>query len=272
MSGKKNIWIGLGVGCGALIILAIVGVVGAGVWFKHKLGGTVEAAKQMNAQKKELTKLDQKYPFTAPADGAPLALTKDRLEVYLAIRGDALPVYKDFEAKTKAFNAAHQHHDGDASMKDVSAAFEGVGMLSKLMTQLRATYIASLDERHMSPKEFSTITGAIYGAEIGAGRTAERAAITQQLAQIDAQIQSAPTPEAKQALEQAKQMLEKEQKNMPSAAGDAQLQANAALIAPYKDQIDKVANPAFDVFVTDADGNFAKQMQAGAGRASPGDE
>ncbi len=50
----KKVLIGVGIGCGVLILLVVVGLGVVGYMAKKKLGGSIEAAQQMESQQKEL--------------------------------------------------------------------------------------------------------------------------------------------------------------------------------------------------------------------------
>ena len=261
----KKVFIGLGIGCGVLV-LGFVGLFVGGAWYaKKKLGGVAEYAQKAQKQQLEVTakskELDRKYPFQLPASGAPIALTADRVETYLAVREDALPIYEDFKKKAEGFEAKHKNA---GQVECVGAAFEAAGMLGDLMMQLRTSYLTSLDTRHMSPREFGAITGAVYTSAWGAAAGTSRDAVKKQLAQLDEQLKNPSSPELKQALEQQRTALQEAEKNLPAPKDDATFQANAKLMEKYKDRIEKSVNPAFDSFILASDSGDAFSRQMGA--------
>lgn len=262
----KKVLIGVGIGCGVLIVLGGIAMVG-GAWFVgHKVASVAQSAEkatqQMQAQQKQMEELDRKYPFTEPAQGQPLALTDDRLQAYLAIREAALPIFENFKKQSSEFDAKHKNA---GQMVALSAASEAVGMFGELRAKLAESYAENLEKQKMGPAEFGAITGAIYSAGMGAAMAAQHDNIKKQVAEIDKQIAQATDPQVKAALEQSKATLEQMAGNAPDPKVAATFAANAKLTEKYKDRIEKAVNPAFDMFVMNGD-SFEKQLQVGAGQ------
>jgi hypothetical protein len=259
----KKVLIGVGIGCGALVVLGVVGLGGAVFWAKGKVGGVVEATQQMEAQNQELTRLNSEFPFQAPAEGEALTLEEARLVSYLAVREGALPVFEDFAKKSEAFE---QEHEGKES---VGAAVEAVNMLAGLTASVRGSYVKSLREQKMSPREFRTITTTIYASYMAGAMEAAhqagkegRASFEKMVADLDAQLEKEDlADEQREALEaqrtalqeQLAAMGEMEAQAQEGAAQRAVLVKNAPLLEKYKARIEKVAHPGFDAFVMDDD-------------------
>lgn len=150
----KKLWVGLGVGCGGLLLLVIIGLVAGSYWLKNKFGGLAKSAEQMKAQKAQLSALEEKYPFAPPADGT-LVLEEPRLQDYLAIREDVLAAFQKFEA----------HTDELKQRKDKQSLSEGMAAaqtLTLLGLDVEQRYINGLDQHHMSPDEFQALSNVLF--------------------------------------------------------------------------------------------------------------
>ena len=151
------------IGCGVLVLIGMVAMVSFVVWVKHKAEGFTATVKVLTAQNQEMQKLDREFPFAEPAAGQPLVITEPRLKDYLAVREEVWPVYADFKQKADAFQKAHPKSD----KPDISGAIEATGLMSKLLTGVRAKVIDGLESHHMSPVEFRDLTMAIYESQPG---------------------------------------------------------------------------------------------------------
>src|SRR5688572_3292089 len=150
----KKVLVGVGIGCGSLMLLGLIAL-GVGAWWvKGKVDGIVETGQKMQAAGQELAELDRSFPYTPPPEGEVLALNEARLIDYLAVRETALPVYAEFEKKAEAFKAKH----GDNEEADVGAAMQATSMMTELLIQVHGAYAAGLKKHSMSPREFRTIT------------------------------------------------------------------------------------------------------------------
>lgn len=247
----KKVLIGVGVGCGVLILLVIAAVVAGGFWVKSKVGNAVAASQEIEKQEQALQDLDSKYPFEPPADGQPIELEEKRVEEYLAIRTSLLPAFKSFEAKVKDLEARTQD-----PKQSLSAGLEMVGMTSEMLRQVRATYLEQLDAHRMSPTEFHGITAAIYSSSIGKGmaemREAQRETLESAIAELEEQSKDPALDDAQRSALAEQLAAMKEQlaklppKGAPPSEDLATHKANAALLEKYKAQIEKEANPGLD--------------------------
>lgn len=232
----KKLWIGLGIGCGGLILLAVIAVAVVGYYGKKYAGGVIEAGQKIQAQQAELDKLNRDFPFAAPT-GALLKLDDGRVQTYLAIREEMAPVLKDFKARGEAFD---QKYKG-AKDNSISATVEAAKLMSELLQQMRAKYIASLKGHQMSPAEFQAISSTIMGSRI-AGSAAPGGDVKAQLnAQADALEKQLATPglpaASKSAIQKQVQTL-REEAARTSPADAATLASNMAVITKYQARID----------------------------------
>jgi|GEM_PF-5381394 len=150
----KKLWVGLGIGCGALVLIAVLAIGGGVYWMKAKFGGLAKSGQQMKAQKAQLAALDKQYPFEPPADGA-LLLNEARLQEYLAIRTDLIATYQKLEAQADALKEKKDKTSFNDAMKAAQA-------LTLLQVDLEQRYIDGLNAHHMSPDEFQAITQVAF--------------------------------------------------------------------------------------------------------------
>lgn len=203
----KKVLIGVGIGCGTLVLAGVALAIVGGFWAKKNLGNVAAMGEEMKAQEAQFQKLEQEYPFTPPTADRPVTLTEDRLRAYLAVRDRALPLHRDFEAKAEALRAKNQGQE----KPDLSATLEAANLIAGLMSSVRKAYLEGLGEQHMSPREFGAITTSLYMWE-----------------------------------------ATKDMARQPGAKVEPALTANADLLSKYKDQIEKGANPGFDMWVAAA--------------------
>lgn len=265
----KKVLVGLGIGCGVLIIVGIVGVVAGGYWLKKKSGPLIEMSRRAETQKAEFAHLNEEFPFTAPVEGELMKLDEARLLDYLAVRESALPAYRDFEAKAKS--EGERLKQGGDRPKYGEALGAGV-TIAGLVIDVRDAYLKGLRDKGMSPREFAAITAAVYGTRVRQGmqQVAEQAPAA--LAQVDESIRQmeeqlkAPglTPEQRQAFEENLKALRESRATLESSAapaGDsAVVTANAALLDQHTERIESLMNNAFDLFAVEED--WSKSMQS----------
>ncbi|MCE9669066.1 hypothetical protein LY474_14735 [Myxococcus stipitatus] len=266
----KKVLIGLGIGCG-VILLGVVGMGVAGtIWAKNKFGGSIEAMQkgleQNQAQEKELVALNRSYPFKAPAEGEVLALDEERLKTYLAVRETSLPVFKAYEEKSRAFQEKYKTNEPGAQT-DLSAAMEGAGLLASIQADVRTAYIAGLKEHKMSPAEFQAITGAVYASMVTGSSEAlkqmgaqSRKLMEKQLAELDKRLAGTnlsdeDRAETQAARDELKESIDALDAELGGAQGEVSEQskknsaANLALLKKYEERVKTMANVAFDGFV-----------------------
>jgi hypothetical protein len=262
----KKLLIGLGIGCGVLVVVGILVVVAGGFWLKRKAGAKLDSLKQagveMKLQEEALKQLDSDFPFSPPPEGELMKLDEARLQEYIAIRKEALPVYKEYEEKSKAFDT-RTSKGKDVGIGDV---MEGMGMVTGFMMKLRTTFISSLRAHRMSPREFHTTTATVYSTYMHKGMQAAgqatdeaREKIQKEMGELnDRMNEPGLTEDAKAAIQNAIDELQKSLDSLPASsggagAGGAVTDANAALLEKYKADVELAANPAFDIFIANDD-------------------
>ncbi|MCP3136294.1 hypothetical protein [Pyxidicoccus xibeiensis] len=272
----KKVLIGVGIGCGVLILVGMGALFAGGLWVKNKFGGSIEAAQKLQTQEQELTELNRSHPFQPPADGEVLALDPKRLETYFAVRESALPVFKTFEQKSDEFEKQHGGEDGQQN-PSLGAAMEAANLMMGLVTEVRTAYISALKQHGMSPAEFQSITGTVYASVMAEGMDQMREAAAQgrvalekQLEEMDKRLEDESLSDAERTqLEEAQGQLQAAIDSMAQGTEDAPgglseaskktAAANMALLKKYEDRVQVMANAAFDGFVL-----------GGAGSDSPG--
>ncbi|MCP3163519.1 hypothetical protein [Myxococcus qinghaiensis] len=263
----KKVLIGLGIGCGVIILGVIATVVVGGMLFAKKAGDSLEAVKQMQVHQEEMTKLNKSHPFEAPAEGEVLPLKEERLLTYLSVRESALPVFKAYEEKSTAFQEKYDTKNGDA-LPSFGSAMEAANLMMSMMADVRTAYIASLKQHGMSPNEFQTITGTVYASMVAQGTEAMQQmsgkaleAMEKQLKAVEAKLGNDKLSAEERADLEATQAELQEQigalseaggsagDQPPSEASKQATAANLALLKKHEDRVKVMANPAFDGFV-----------------------
>lgn len=260
----KKVLIGVGIGCGVILLLGIGAVVAGGFLLKKTFGGTLEAGQKMSAQEEQLTQLNQEHAFQTPPEGQVLALEPKRLETYFAVRESALPAFKALEQKAEAFE---KEHGGEAGKNNpsFSAAMDATNLMMSMMVDVRAAYIEGLKKHGMSPAEFQSITGTVYASLMAEGMDQARegmkqgqAALKQQLAEMDKKLQGdslsederTQLEEAQGQLQAAIDSMEQQDTGAPlTEEGRKVMAANVVLLKKYEDRVQLMANSAFDSFV-----------------------
>ena len=242
----------LAIGCGSVFILSAIVGVAALFWLKGRVSDAIGGFEQVAAQEERLKSLDEKYPFTPPAEGKPLRLEEKRLQEYLAVRSALVPVFQGFQAKAKDFEARHGDKQG------LGAGLEAIGMTGELIREVRDRFAKELDARRMSPKEFHAITGTIYASYLGAGMSqvqeGQREVLEKMLKTFDEQLADKKLPaQAREMItkqrEQVAMQLAELPKHAISPEDKAIYEANTALLEKYKAQIEKEANPGLDALL-----------------------
>ena len=256
----KKVLIALGIGCGVLLIGGVIAMAVLGYACKKSLGGMADWGKKFSAQQEKIKALDAQYSFNAPPEGQLLKLDEARLQSYMEIRKQVWAVFKEFEAKSKSFDTRTQ----DGKKAGFGDAMEAAKMLGDLTYKVRDTFITGLEAKKMSPREFHTITGAIYstainraGMDMKAGQEKATADMAQQRSEIETKLNDPATSESDKAMLKAQlEAMEAQEKMAAGMSGmanadPATVTANEALIAKYKSDVDTYANPALDAFLAD---------------------
>jgi hypothetical protein len=153
----KKVLIGVGIGCGVIVLLSVVALVAGGIWAKNKMGNVVELGQTMKVQTEELKALNAKFPFSAPPAGQPLKLEEERLKRYLTVRQLLIPVQTRFEEKAQELKTK-----SDKEEIGLGEGLAAAGAMAQLMTDLRAALIEGLRQQEMSPREFHATSRVVY--------------------------------------------------------------------------------------------------------------
>lgn len=234
-----------GIGCGALLLIVGAIFIGGAFWVKSKVSGVVGGAEEVAKQEEKLGALNKKYPFTAPPENKPVRLTEPRLGDYLDIRASLVPIYEDLMEKGKKL---------DSKKESIGDGLKAIGMIGEYVVQVRAQFIAALEKKRMSPREFHAITATIYASYVGAGLAeGQREGLESGIARIDEQLASGSvTPEMRPVLQKQRADMANRLAEMKKAETGAELavyQANRALLEKHEERVKELANPAFDVFI-----------------------
>jgi len=270
----NKVLVGVGIGCGVLVLLGVIAA-GAGLFmFKKTFGGAIEAGQQMAAQVDDLKALEKSFPFKAPAEGEVYALQEARLNDYFSIREAALPVFKEMEQKADGLDKGEQ--------TSISDGFKASAILAEFLSKTRGVYIENLKKHRMSPSEFHAITTAIYSSAIADSMGQMNKALAEQreqsekmLADLREQLADDNLSEEERTnLEQQESTIQAQLDAMAEMEGGAggmpQLDekaqgvaaANVELLQKYEERIKTAYNPALDALLMtpDTQGAFP-QMQ-----------
>lgn len=258
----KKVWIGLGIGFGVVVLVVVVALVAGGLWLKSKVEGVAEDAQafaaESEAAEQRARTLDERFAFTAPAKGVPVAVTESRLHDYLAIRATLQPVWKTYEAKSKEL---------EASMEGEQAGFgdalKAMGHLGGFLNTLRTTWLDGLEGKRMSPREYHAITAALYSSNWGVAiadmKGQQRPAFEEMKKALETQLASTTDAEIKQALEAQLTGVKEQLAALPAvdqAPGEAEKvhRANHELYRKYQAQIEAQAAQGLDLLLVGDEG------------------
>ncbi|WP_224248314.1 hypothetical protein [Hyalangium gracile] len=269
----NKVLVGVGIGCGAIVVIGVVAVVAGGIWAKGKLEDVAQEMNQggekMQSLEQRVAEMNQRYSFAAPPKGQPLRLTEERLQEYLAVRASLKPVLDDFQVKAKNFAPPK------GEQPNLGKSIQALGMMTNLRADLSAKWLDALDERKMSPREFHAITAAVYTSEwskakgelpkhqrtmleqlrSGYQKQAEDSSLTedkrewarQQIADVDRKLSALPAA------------------NTPPPESQKVYEANAALAQKYKKKIEEASSAGLDVLLVGNGSELGTALQDALG-------
>ncbi|QSQ11429.1 hypothetical protein [Myxococcus landrumensis] len=279
----KKVLIGLGIGCGVIILGGIIAVFAGGAYLfgKVKDSGAIAAAQAVEKQSGQMAELNKAYPFKAPADNEVLALEEARLTTYLSVRESAIPAYKVYEEKGKVFQAKYGRGDGsDGKAKaDFSSTMEAVNLITSLTVDVRAAFIDGLKKHEMSPNEFQAITQTVYAsmaadlnAQVEQGRSKAVELMEKQIKELDKKLED--TNLSADEREGYKTMRTGLQENIDSMSdgdngADGALSeaskkaaaANLALLKKHEERVKGVENAALDALLMSDSGMVMPEIE-----------
>jgi hypothetical protein len=260
------------VGCLVVGLLLIVVGGGAFYWFVVRpvgsaVGTLADNAKGLAAAAQVEDTISNKSPFTAPADGKITAAQAQSLVAVLTAMQSALGADLDkLKAKYDAIEAQQKAQGRDANLQEVAGAYSD---FSGYVLKAKQAEAAALNQQNMSLEEYRWVRGQAYAAlpfmEMDAsalaafsGTPAAGSTVANAQPPEPAASTAAPsmpdTGNAAANAQVAAAMAEAQQAQaqMAKAAADAQkaindspeiqaAKANALVLKPYKDIIEKTA-------------------------------
>ena len=160
-SGKS--WLkGCGIGCGLMVILAIVGTIGGGVALFKPFKDAIRSREVLEET------YGSQEDYRPPVDGV---VPADRLETFIAVRTDLMEHCEGFEETFDQFRRMERLEDEGASggekfreiLKTVGKAFGIAGKLGRLAVARNEV----LSERGMGLGEYTYIYALAYFAWLG---------------------------------------------------------------------------------------------------------
>jgi hypothetical protein len=230
MGKGAKIAIGCGIVAVLVVIAAIVGVIGLGMFAKHKIQGvTGDLQKTVELQKETAA-----MSFTPPSDGV---IQEDELVRFLAIRKAVYPIYEAHKAEIE------QHGKGDV------AGFHDAMNAVALLNQLRNAKLQAQVDQHMGDDEYNFVMQAVYKSawseafrESMGGKSASEVA-NEAIAQArrdvgNAQAEGNMPAEGQQALAATQQSLDAAEQQARATAAQFDIPPqNLALFKKYETEI-----------------------------------
>lgn len=270
----KKVLIGVGIGCGVLILAGVIAVVAGGFWVKSKVEAAAQSGERAQAVEKRVAAANERFAFNPPPPGVPLQLTEPRLQDYLEIHTALEPLLKDFEAKGKALQTKE---DG------LSKSMQAFSLLADLRAELRTKWLEELERQQMSPREFGAITATISTSGVAAMK-AQMPTQMQKVRQVQGQLkeqlqkqiadESLPQEaraEARRQLERIEEQLAKLSRDETKVSPEFETisQGNLELVQKYSKQLSKLQmgmSLAFLLGTEDAENEeFLKAMRGSTG-------
>lgn len=235
---------------GCLIVGLLLVVVGGGAfyWFVVRPVGSAVSSMASNAKDLAATAqaeqaINNKSPFTAPADGL---LTPAQVQSLVAVQsamqaaiGSDLDTLK---AKYEAIDAERKAKGRDANVQEVMGAYSD---FSGFILKAKQAQVAALNQQNMSLEEYTWVRSQAYSALPFIDMPADAfqaPASTQSADAAAAQAMANLPPEAKAAMQQAQQQAQAAQKAMNESPEIQAGKANAVLLKPYKESLMKWAS------------------------------
>jgi hypothetical protein len=153
----------IAIGCGCLLLLgavAVVGVVGMGVWWaKDKITEATGGLGKIAAKTEEIDRWEEKAnanAYTPPADGV---IPEARFVKFLDTRKRVYSVYERYEADLRQLQEKSEKAGDKLSPSDLWSAG---GKIAEVFGAIRLEQMKALAELGMSEKEYRDIQVAVY--------------------------------------------------------------------------------------------------------------
>ena len=164
MAGTGKKWlIGCGVGCGAFVLLGIITLVGGGLVMMKPFNRAIDAQK---------TLVDQ-YGDRAAFIPPPQGITADRMERFLAVRRELMPICAEFREIGASFQAMDALDKGGEEPSTGEAMKAVGGVMGKIfglvgnMGRFQEQRNLALLEQGMSLGEYTWIYVLVYNSWLG---------------------------------------------------------------------------------------------------------
>jgi hypothetical protein len=153
----------IAIGCGCLLLLggvAVVGVVGWGAWWaKGKVTEATGGLEQIAAKASEIDRWEKKAnanAYTRPADGV---IAEPRLLTFLETRKRVYSVYERYEPELRSLQKKSESAGDKLTPSDLWSAG---GKLAEVFGEIRLAQMKSLAQLGMSEAEYRDIQLAVY--------------------------------------------------------------------------------------------------------------
>ena len=152
--GRK--WkMGLGIGCGAMLLI-VVGILGMGTWYAGRINE--EYKEVTNSEKALFAATEGDRGFMQPPGSIP---SPDRIEVFLAVRED-LDSWRGTMATASRQFAVDQDHQRAGGLKDLLKLFNTGSDLMPTYAGFWTARNESLLAHEMGPGEYAYIYRLVY--------------------------------------------------------------------------------------------------------------
>lgn len=163
MAGTGKKWlIGCGAGCASVILLSILVPIGGALFMTRPMNRAVEAQRELT------TEYGAREEFVPPA-----RLTPDRIEVFLAVRGEVMVLCARFEDIVGRFRAVDNLDNGDGDppvgevLKSVTGVMGAAFGIAKVMGEVTRIRNEALRDRGMGMGEYTWIYVLAYNSYLG---------------------------------------------------------------------------------------------------------
>lgn len=244
------------IGCGIVLLLVVIAVIGVGIWGYMVVSDFVGGWSNATAA---VEQLDADFPFTAPADDS---LDANRLEAYFAFRREFYDYLSADPTVSKMLSDDPQVQQSIGPGELISFGTAGIPTHIEKMAEL-------LRAREMSPREAGWQMRTMVGTITRAAREGDQRMQTLledlnvTLDQFNSAIDEANNSEAQQARVDLEQIAA-EAEDIPQA----ELQENVELIAERRDELTAEPKQLFiDFIIMGVSGGMLQHQ--GQGGAQP---
>lgn len=244
----KKALIGVGIGCGALVLMGVIAMVAGGVWLSSKATDFVAGAEAIQEQQEQFGALNGRFPFTPPAEGELLELRQDRLDRWIRVSEQSRTLATELEEVTSKTAEKAENASAAEAFSAVAAHTKKV-MLA--VQDARAKLLTHLEQAEMSPAEYVALTQAVistgataYVEEAREGVDQMRSAMEETRKELEAKLADPETSdEERQAMQAVLAQLGNGDVGMdeqlPTGRQAEILAANVKLLEGFKDQIEE---------------------------------